>query len=255
MNKINESIGNNNFRLMLNNINKIIGNNHNNILLMNNLNSSLEKCGSILSSEKNQNIKICKMFLLFDCLVPEIMLDKRGDCTSGWRQNGQNGPPSYLKNFNPPIGWIAIGINVLDKYDNGDNTWLGTANIKGEWYIGYHGIRNKNAINGILRNGFIIGPRQNYEESYNNNILTQNSHMLCDKGAYFTPEIDEAKKYTGIIKYNEYNLRIVFMCRINPKKVRIAELGSNKEYWLTNGTTDEVRPYRILIKFDDNNIQ
>ena len=43
------------------------------------------------------------------------------------------------------------------------------------------------------------------------------------------------------------------MCRINPYKVRIADK-EGAEYWLTNGGTDEVRPYRILFKFENNNI-
>ena len=163
-----------------------------------------------------------------------------------------NGPPGYLKKFIPPEGWTTIGINVLGKYDNGDNTWLGRQNIPGEWYIGYHAIRNQKAIYGILMNGFKIGYQHYYNNDYNKNPLTYNIYKLCGEGVYFTPDINVAKSYTEIIKYNEYNLRIVFMCRINPLKVRIADLGENNECWLTNVTTDEVRPYRILFKFESN---
>ena len=214
---------------------------------------SLPKCDCIVCSAVNQEIKIAKMFLLYRCDVPLDKLDKEYDLTSGfngWRQRSQNGPPGYTKKFIPPIGWTAIGINVLNKYDNGDNTWIGTANVDGEWYIGYHGIKSKDAVLGILKSGFLIGPGQTYEKGYNINPLTYISHMCCEKGAYFTPDINEANSYTDIIKYNEYNLRIVFMCRINPRRVRIADLGGHKEYWLTNGMTDEVRPYRILFKYE-----
>lgn len=117
---------------------------------------------------------------------------------------------------------------------------------------GYHGIRDKNAIKPILQNGFIIGERQQYESSNNENALTNFNYMYCQKGAYFTPDIDEANSYTEVINYNEYSFRIVLMCRINPFRVRIVHAYNNIEYWLTNGLTDEVRPYRILFKFENN---
>ena len=39
--------------------------------------------------------------------------------------------------YNPPLGWIGIGLNVWDKYDDGDNTWIGMSNAKGEWCVAY----------------------------------------------------------------------------------------------------------------------
>ena len=125
--------------------------------------------------------------------------------------------------------------------------------------IGYHGLKYYNVIIDILKNGFIIGKGQTYENHYNHNILTKNKNILIGKGAYFTPDIDEAYSYTSDIqyyikygiKYHIYILRIVLMCRINPYRVRIVNLTNNKENWVTNGTTDEVRPYRILIKFEN----
>ena len=229
-----------------------------NFLLNNNSNNpfkSLPKCNCEICSAVNQEMKIIKMFLIYRCNVPLDKLDKTYDLTSGftgWRQESHNGPPRYLKKFIPPFGWTAIGINVLNKYDNGDNTWIGTSNVDGEWYIGYHGIKDKEAVLGILMNGFLIGPGQMYEKVNNTNPLSYYNHMWGDKGAYFTPDINEAERYTGIIKYNEYNLRIVFMCRINPQRVRTVDIGGNREYWITNGTTDEVRPYKILFKFENN---
>ena len=50
---------------------------------------------------------------------------------------------------------------------------------------------------------------------------------------------------------------VILMCRINPYKVRIDNIGNNCEYWIvkadklgdSNGIkrTDEVRPCRILV--------
>ena len=36
------------------------------------------------------------------------------------------------------------------------------------------------------------------------------------------------------------------MLRVKPDKIRIAQ--TNQDYWVLNGTSDEIRPYRILIK-------
>ena len=38
------------------------------------------------------------------------------------------------------------------------------------------------------------------------------------------------------------------MCRINPKSVKISDMGYGNDYYITSGYYDEVRPYRILIK-------
>ena len=86
--------------------------------------------------------------------------------------NSFNGPPGYLKNFYPPIGWTTIGLKVWGKYDNGDNSQLGTSNVPGEWYIGYHGIKTKNSIYGILTNGFIKGSNQSFANYKNINPLS-----------------------------------------------------------------------------------
>ena len=47
------------------------------------------------------------------------------------------------------------------------------------------------------------------------------------------------------------------MCRVNPYKVRIADIGNGNEYWIVEGDKlgdlfgvrriEEVRPYRILV--------
>ena len=91
----------------------------------------------------------------------------------------------------------------------------------------------------------------------NSNPLTKYIYPKCGIGVYFTSDINEAKKYTDIISYNGNKYRVVFMCRINPYKVRIYNFGNNKEYWIVNGDKlgeifgnsrpDEVRPYRILL--------
>ena len=58
------------------------------------------------------------------------------------------------------------------------------------------------------------------------------------------------------VRFNGQNYYLVFMCRVNPKKVRISNRNNN--YWIVSGEPinsnslnrhdDEIRPYRILLK-------
>ena len=113
------------------------------------------------------------------------------------------------------------------------------------------------AIHGICYEGFRRGDGQSYEDSPNINPLTNSQYPFCGEGIYFTADVKEAQNYTDSISYNGYNYRVVFMCRVNPYKVRIADIGFGNEYWIVEGDKlgdlfgvrriEEVRPYRILV--------
>ena len=38
------------------------------------------------------------------------------------------------------------------------------------------------------------------------------------------------------------------MCRVNPKMIREPDKKDKEPYWILNGNSNEIRPYRILIK-------
>ena len=63
-------------------------------------------------------------------------------------------------------------MTVQDNYDEGDNTWLGREKKNGEWYICYHGTKTKKSIENIIKYNFEPGPRQAFEDSDNENPLT-----------------------------------------------------------------------------------
>ena len=63
-------------------------------------------------------------------------LDPRGNRNDGWGIGENRGG----KKYDPPIGWNGIGLKVMDKYDNGNNTWIGMNNSQGEWCVAYHGL-------------------------------------------------------------------------------------------------------------------
>ena len=85
-------------------------------------------------------------------------LDYRGNKISNWSINEKRGNKPY----NPPIGWIGIGLNVLYK-SGGDNFWIGKNNSREEWCIAYHGNNVgysdaiKKIVKFILNGGFKPG--------------------------------------------------------------------------------------------------
>ena len=197
-----------------------------------------------------------KNFLYYKCFISPSIIDDMGTTNIGWRRGAKSGPYFYLKDYIPPEGWTAIGLKVVNLYDDGNNEWLGTKNTRGEWYIGYHGVKTIESIQNIYKQGFRRGDGQVHENDPNINPLNNYIYPYCGKGVYFTPDINEAKSYAQFIEYNNYNYKIVFMCRINPLYIKIADLGNNKEYWIVEGDklgdlngkkrSDVVRPYRIL---------
>ena len=163
------------------------------------------------------------------------------------------GPTSYQRYFiPPPKGWTAIALKVSQKYDKGDDKWLDK-----EWYIGYHGVKTMMSINNILYKGFRKGPNQDYKDHDNTNPLSIKSFPKCEEGVYFAQNVNDAKRFTEKIPYSGNNYRAVFMCRLNPMTVRIANRGSNNDYMIINGDliddiygtpkVNEVRPYKILL--------
>ena len=87
------------------------------------------------------------------------------------------------------------------------------------------------------------------------------AHQYCDDqyhpgkkvgpGVYCTPTIKTAgDQYAGKSNINGTNYKTVLMVRVKPSAIRHCDSCSDSRaphnYWVVNGTTDEIRPYRIL---------
>ena len=195
--------------------------------------------------------------LLKGCKISQEFFDRRGDRNKGWGINEKRGPPGYLEDYDPPIGWTGYSLNVKGKYDNGDNRWLSYTNKIGEWYIAYHGTSG-NVANSILKTDFKIGGGQAHKNDKNTNPLNNKKFPICKKGVYCSPLICVGDEYSlgKEVKFEGKEYSFVFMCRVNPYKVRFCS--RRDEYWLVNcedsdkkKNGDEIRPYRILIKEKD----
>ena len=198
--------------------------------------------------EKDELSKLKKIefgIILCGCKLNKRMLDYRGNNKDGgWAGIGEKrGGEEYI----PPIGWIGYGLKVIDYYI--DNTWLGKSNCQGEWCVAYIGVGRDQSpekvnmiIGSIIRGGFkpsLWGKSENDED-------LRHPGKKCGRGVYCSPDINYAEAYAGITELDGEKYKCVLMVRVNPEKIRQSEAWP-KEYIL-EASSDEIRPYRILLK-------
>ena len=181
------------------------------------------------------------------CKLSKNQLDPRGNRSDGWGVGEKRGNKDYF----PPLGWIGIGLKVLDKYEN--NKWIGMNNDPDEWCVAYHGVgqnekisKNVKRITGLIFKGnFKPGSGQVHKDcsdKYHNG-------KKVGVGVYCTPNIEIAESYAGVSNINGKNYKTVLMVRVKPDSIRCCnDHDYAKDYWVVNGTNDEIRPYRILYK-------
>ena len=164
------------------------------------------------------------------------MFDVKGNRIEGWGENEKRGGREY----DPPKGWIGHGISVSKKYDNGDDTWLGyTGEDNGEWCVAYHGTNINYALS-IIENGLKSGVNQVYSDS---DDINHPGEKVGD-GIYVTPLVSIADGYA--LRQNPSKYKCIFMCRVNPRTIRIPE--DKQNYWVVKGGINDIRPYRLLIQ-------
>jgi len=170
---------------------------------------------------------VTKLPLIETIRLHSYMLDPRGFVNNdkAWAINEKRGGEPYI----PPIGWIKYGIRVYDRYDNNNNDWLSNGN--NGWCNGYS----------------ILHEVTNKEKNYENDDDSKNPGKKIGKGVYlyWDPKVMENNTETIIIN-KDLKFKIGFMVRAKPDKIRCPK--TNKDILVVDGTSDETRPYGILIK-------
>ena len=189
-------------------------------------------------------IKVEKSILLNGCKLNRKMLDSRGDRSIGWGVNEMRGGKPYT----PPIGWIGYGLRVLDRYDWGDNTWLDYNNDPGEWSVAYHGmgssLSGKIDLNEAPDN---FGMKSTVmRQQFKKEMDKYHTGQVVGEGVYMTQFPMVMEQHCSVYSCQGKKYKIGIMCRVKPDKIRCPVDGDN--FWVINGTDNEVRPYRILIK-------
>ena len=196
------------------------------------------------------HLPLFRKHITYDVLIGILqiesdLLSEYGHNFNGvWGDNEKRGGRDYI----PPRGWVAYGLNVLGKYDNGNNDWLACNGRPGEWCVAYHGLANgqssdnvKKVIALVLHNNLKPGAGQACK-GYNND----NPNSKVRVGVYCSPNPIVIDGYAGQMQVNGHSYSIAFMLRVKPDKIRYAN--EQKDYWVLNGNFDEIRPYILLIK-------
>ena len=196
-----------------------------------------------IRSKRKEIIILKESILLEGCkLSPDILAPEFDMKPKDWPLgNSFRGKLPYY----PPYSYMGFGLKVLNTYDNGDNTWIGQCNIDGEFAVAYHGIRSDvGVVKQILNSHLKAGQNQAFE----GDIDLIRPWNICGRGVYVTPYIEIAEDYTKEIYAEELNqsFRIVFQCRVDPKRIR--QPLHKPDYWILNGNGQEIRPYRLLVK-------
>ena len=204
-----------------------------------------EKC------KTDENYKeLCKLkeieekVIMEGCKLSTGMLDERGNRSEGWGIGEKRGGLEYY----PPIDWIGYGLKVLDIYDGGNNDWLEYNGNKNEWAVAYHGIGRwgnaENITKEILKDKFLAGSNQAYEHNDDAN----HPGKKVGRGVYCSPKPKIMDEYAGnsSTSVNGKTYKMGFMMRVKPDKIRYSK--NKPDYWVLNGTKDEMRPYRIMLK-------
>ena len=176
-----------------------------------------------------------------ECKIPKKYLDYRGNTLN---PNSSFNIVRGTEIYDPPYGYIGIGLNVLGKYDNGNDDWLN--NNFGEWAIAYHNISSKlssdkikKILNDIITNNGLIKGISNFrKESHDKRHWGK-----VGEGIYLTPSIKNAEKYTGIISFNNKKYKVILMAKVYIKGIREPEYTN---FWVLN--KENIRIYRILFK-------
>ena len=225
------------------------------------VNELKEKCkGDEEFKEISELKEIQKSLIMEGCKLNNKMLDAEGNRESGWAVGEKRGGIDYIP---PTKGWKGYGIKVLGKYDDGNNDWLAYNGNPNEWAVAYHGVGTKlksentfersksentveKAVNNILVGGFKAGGRQAYATCKNDNPKCSDDYV--GEGVYCSPDPDVMENYAMECSktVNKKKYKMGFMMRVKPDKIRYSN--SMKTYWVLDGTTDQMRPYRIMIK-------
>ena len=150
------------------------------------------------------------------CKLPINIFDRRGNKKNfSESENKKRGNMQYIS----PVGWKGYGLNVMGQYENND--WLSSNGNFGEWCVAYLG----------------IGEELNFEND------EKCSGVYCIKD----PKVMEEHLSKNPVIINDKKYIMGLMVRVKPDKIK--EVDDKKDYYfVSGGTQNEMRPYRILIK-------
>ena len=169
-------------------------------------------------------------------IFDQSLLDPMGNRTEFFSLLEYRGSYPYY----PPFGYIGIGLNVKNKYDKGNNNWLGKVNSKDEWVFDYYFLKNAKSIK---PNNIYVNSNHGHE----NCLDIFHRKEKIGKGIYCFLKHEQVEELSETIKIDGNEYKFILQVRVNPISIKICEHCKNNIIFL-KGTTNEIRPYRFLYK-------
>ncbi len=183
-------------------------------------------------------------------LDPNLLNGFGNKLNGKWARNETRGGLAY----NPPLGWVGFGLNVINKYDNKNNDWLACDGRFGEWCVGYHGTgRNKSneEVRSIIKSILTSNLEPGKGQAFKNDIDFNHRTKKVGIGVYCSPDINVLEQYAGFMTIRGKKYKVGIMVRCKRDKIRIPM--KHKNYWVLDGNFNQLRPYRLLVKEVKNN--
>ena len=188
-------------------------------------------------------LKEIHTFINEEITLDNSFLDNRGNRIEGWAEEEKRGGYKYY----PPLEWIGFGINIYDKYDN--NSWASSDNNKNEWAVAYHGVgRNQSSENvkKIIKLILVGGLKPGSGQALKNEDDMMHPGKKIGIGVYCMPDPKIMENNAGSVDINGTNYLVALMLRVKPDRIRTCKEAPKE--WILDGTPNEMRPYRILLK-------
>ena len=188
-----------------------------------------------------KKLYLLKMKLLIEnYAINKDCFDNRGNFLNpNARKNIYRGKEIY----EPPYGWMGLGLNVLGKYQ--DDIWLEDITDKSEWAIAYRGIFSidENKMKGLIKYYIEKQDLKIAETTIKGQIYNRRRWKSINKGVYITPYIKVAEKYTQSISFNSKKYKVLLMAKVKIGQIVEPE---GSDFWILNN--DYIRIYRVLFK-------
>ena len=189
--------------------------------------------------------RLANEYFIKECGCEPEYLDKKGNTIFYYNPSDskRGGEPYTI-----PVGWMGFGIEVEQRYKN-EKDWIACDGRKGEWAIVYHGFgrgMKSDKLKSIIKTIIHDNLRPEGGQTFSGAPDKRHEGKRCGDGVYITPNINIAFCYAGLITLGKKNYKLVVMVRAKPEFIR--EPTTQPEFWVVDGNSNQLRPYRLLIK-------
>lgn len=123
------------------------------------------------------------------------------------------------------------------------------------WIKAYHGtgrnISNDHEIKDMIESIFINGFKNGRNNAHEDCLDINHPGKKIGIGVYVTPNLETAKQYAGILSFEGKEYYTIFLVKVKKDAIRKCDCRADEDYWVVNGSPDEIIPYKILYELKE----